>query len=192
MQLVQVMGVPGGGTTCTAGILAKNGFYSGPGVSFEPITIRRLFRAQWSKAESAFHPKQGVITSADRENARGAFAAYRDAAQVAGYGRAVMKVPGSPLCYPELVVEFDLTPVLVYRDPKAVAKRWEFLQGVPQKSGMMLKAAEKAIGRVLELHEEYGWPIWEFKRDPDISALEAIAGHPLPVPYYDPNVLKHQ
>ena len=180
--LVFVMGMPGGGTSATAGTLALNEYWFGGRDKkyWEDIAAARLYYTSiWDKPKEDYW---NVLQSQSEHY----FNSYIAKARKAGYDRAVSKIAWHLLWQPQtMLCNEHIRPLLVSRDPQenyqSAVTRWKTV--TPE---IFIEGQEQ----IQRLHEEYGWPVWHFSKDADLGELERIMGHELPVRHFNPERVK--
>ena len=179
VRLIFVVGMPSGGTSCTAGILAKNGFYTGKvNRAYESSVAGSLSEGVWARPTRTLPAKM--------HSAALVFLAFKKEALDAGYDKAVLKHPGGPIWTPELFEDNSLgikvEPLLVYRDPKECAL--SIIDRFNGKENALL-VAERGQDEIKRLHEVKGWPMWTFSKQANVKELEDLLGVKLPTPHFD-------
>jgi len=181
-RLTFVLGMPGGGTSATAGILTKNGFYNRKNDDrfFEDQKAACLYKS------SLWHEPTERPTDDELALRRSYFDEYRVEASAKGYDRCVVKIAWHLLWEPETLVTAEVEPLLVSRDHvangKSIANRFG--------RGDAFELARRGQERIRDLHILYGWPVWKFGKTIDIQALEEIVGAPLPKEWFRPSTVK--
>ena len=180
VRLIFVVGMPSGGTSCTAGILAKNGFYTGK--------VNRTYESSVSGSVSEGVWKTPTRTLPTKmHSAALVFLAFKKEALEAGHDKAVLKYPGGPIWTPELFEDNSLgikvEPLLVYRDPKECAL--SIIDRFNGKENALL-VAERGQNKIKRLHEVRGWPMWTFSKQANVKELEGLLGVDLPVEHFNP------
>ena len=181
VRLIYIIGMPSGGTSCTAGILAKNGFYAGKVTRYYEGAVARSFivRSQWQvkgdePLKSTLHSRTLIAHN------------FKQEALDAGYDKAVMKYPGSSIWQPELFegnsLGVKIEPLLVYRDPKECAL--SIIDRFGKENALLI--AERGQNEIKRLHEVKGWPMWTFSKQANVKELEGILGVDLPIDHFDP------
>ena len=210
-KLVIVMGHNSGGTSATTGTLVKNGFYgtdkTATDLNFEDPTIRDIFSDSSKNRQriSYFNPDIWRLYAVPT------YCRWlKKQALENGYDKAVVKYNGfvmnydhiGDLNYPlwsylvtALESGMNITPLLLHRDPISTTNSWIKRR---ERNGQPTILFENTIqntikiqNNILWLHETYGWPMWEFGKNADISELEKLVGEPLPIKYYTPDRVKY-
>lgn len=190
-RLVYVIGMVSGGTSVTAGILTKNGFYNTvKGSSFESLDALFALWPHYARLDSGFRKPHRKPDRGTKYIAEAVFEKFKRRAVDAGYDKAVMKAPGYPIWVPEIFESDEVEPLLVWRDPEACAA--SIVRRHPSHEyDDAIHVAQEAQDEIVRLHDEYGWPMWVFGRDADVSALEGLLGVDLPIPHYDQSRVEH-
>lgn len=185
-RLVAVVGVPSGGTSAATGTLTKNGFWNRAATHkfFEDGQIAKLFRGRIFEL-----PHRPAFPKTHHDFAYYCFK-YKQEALDAGFDKAVVKFPWFPLWEPELLCNpfgVEIEPLLVWRDPD------ETVRSLTRRG--MAKPDPDWFGRlgqerVVDLHMEYGWPMWEFGKTADVAELEALVRTELPKKHFDKTLVR--
>ena len=153
-RLTFVLGMPGGGTSATAGILTKNGFWNRQDDDrfFEDRRAACLYNSSlWRMPDH---------TSTDEEQATRTayFNEYRAEATAKGYDRCIVKIAWHMLWEPQTLLLNDVEPLLVARNPVANGK------SIANRFGRSdaFDLAKMGQSRINDLHTMYGWPVWRF------------------------------
>jgi len=188
-RLIVVVGVPAGGTSATTGTLTKNGYWNRAKES-SPFFETSCAAGNTTAGMFAFPTR--ALAPIDLYRTAQYFYHYKREAIAAGFDRAVVKMAWGPLFQPEIFgpnrLDVVVEPLLVYRDPvtnaRSMAKR-------NMGKGQHVWLAKIGQQRILELHKEFGWPLFTFGQEASHADLEAAVGHNLPTPYFDPDRVRH-
>jgi hypothetical protein len=185
-RLIAVVGVPSGGTSAATGTLTKNKFYNRAHDHrfFEDGQIAKLFRSRIFEL-----PHRPEFPKTIHDFAYYMFK-YKQEAIDAGFDRAVVKLPWFPLWEPELLIRpcgVEIEPLLVWRDPdetmRSLARR-----GMAKPDPHWF--AHLGQERVMELHINYDWPLWEFGKTASVIYLEKALGVNLPKKHFDNTLVR--
>lgn len=176
MRVIFIIGSPSGGTSCTAGSLALNGYYmeeiGGYYESFGLVTIVKGMRRMAYCSEEIDLRRFGRWLDKQKKDAQ---------AQL--YEKLVVKVPGVGIYHPELINEFGMDPLIVTRDPAEIyrsASNRFFNMDVYDPYEQQEKLQQIKL-------DHPDWPSWDFSKNATHEDLEVAVGHELPFRYFDPD-----
>lgn len=166
-SLTVVAGLPGSGTSAVTGTLMKNRYYNR---YYARGDTAPTFEAQCAMEEV------GMFQLLPKGLNRSYFDRYKQEAAKYGYDKAVVKMLWRVLWEPEVLQ--DVNVLLIYREDilNCQKLRMERIRSRYPNPEDMVRLGQS---RILQLHEEYGWPIFRYGQTHE--DLEAIVGHKLPV-----------
>ncbi len=190
VRLIYIIGMPSGGTSCVAGILFANGFWSPKDKvgheskeSYDALDIM-------VEGQGIFQLPRNKPSMKAVKHAEEIFYRYKFDAAKKGYNQAFMKAPGLPIWCEHIFLNstIKVEPLLVWRDPihnaQSMKKNFPFLgdNKVTETSEFI---AERGQNAILKLHKKYGWPLWKFGKNANVKILEELLNTALPIPYFD-------
>jgi len=212
-KLVIVIGHNSGGTSATTGTLIENGFWA-----TKSAAERNKFYEDNQRLRPVFNPRSSEridFTTWFFYSLPVLCRWYKENAIDAGFNKTAFKcnrlIMDNSLLHRDKEKQhtwrnlvhikeeagMDIIPLLVHRDIDSTFNSWSrrFYQGRREQELYTEKEVYDEISKsqnlIVWLHETYGWPMWEFSKDADISKLEECVGEPLPIKHYDPDRVKH-
>ena len=180
------MGMPPGGTRATAGTLKANGFWCPrhtrtfeSSVAYDALLGRYSEKTVWELPDK----DEDAISIASK-----VFDEYRERTADAGESRCVLKATWMPLWCPDIFIETNVEPFLVWRDPdknaRSFRQRWAN-QCKDKSDEEVLAHCRKGQERIEWLHKEYGWKMWRFSKEAGHTAIRKAFGEPFAVEFFN-------
>ena len=196
IRLIYIIGMPSGGTSCVAGILFANGFWSPKNMlgheskeSYDALNgivgVSGIFEKPKIKPDS-----KAVETAED------VFYKYKYDAARKGYNQAFMKAPGLPIWCEDIFLnsKVKVEPLLIWRDPNENAKSLKNHFPVLTDKKVTITPeliAKRGQNEIVNLHKKHGWPLWKFGKDANVKTLEKLLHITLPIPYFNKDKIKN-